>query len=240
MRVLVDLHLLPDLERTLGVTATSAPTSETIPEACTSRDNCASPMRGGVRVRRGASNGPICTTAFHVQVGSDEQFLSAAHCDQGAADNWYHQGLNQNDCGAGGAVDCVGKRLTTLWANGGYDVMRVQIADDQDSSLIYGWATSLTTDEYGVVGDPICGSLGNTAVVDCGTVADAYAEWNDGTYTVIGADHNDIATMGGDSGSPIVLNISGYKHVAIGSHATASGKYVRVPDALNIWGISIR
>lgn len=58
--------------------------------ACTNRENCYSPMRAGIVIRRGSTSEKICTMAFHVQVGTDEQFVTAGHCGYSGSNSWYH------------------------------------------------------------------------------------------------------------------------------------------------------
>src|SRR5699024_5359405 len=51
-----------------------------IPQACTDREHCTSPMKAGNVTRRGSTTGGRCTMGFHVRIGTDEQFITAGHC----------------------------------------------------------------------------------------------------------------------------------------------------------------
>ncbi|MCL7453319.1 MAG: S1 family peptidase, partial [Anaerolineae bacterium] len=119
--------------------------------ACTDRENCTSPMRGGIVIYHTKSPGVIgqCTMGFHIQVGSDEQFVTAGHCGYSGSNNWYHTGYGY-----------VGNERNTQYYNNGRDIMTVQISDSQDSSILYSGtvAVNATWDPY--VGEGLCASRG--------------------------------------------------------------------------------
>ncbi len=232
------LDLAHELEQALGLPVTLAPSVVDEPAACTSRSNCASPMRPGILIRMGPG-GLRCTMGFHVEAGTDERFLTSGHCN--SSTYFYHDGLNLNHCGGGGSTDCIGARIATLFATNGYDVQVVQIDDAQDSSTVYGWATTVDNWDWPITGDPVSASLGISNVVDPGTVSDNFLTYTTGGVTGLrGGATTGIAISGGDSGSPIMLNISGLRNRAIGIVSTTTGRFTRVGDTLNLWGYQIR
>lgn len=126
---------------------------------CTSRSNCYSPMRAGIVIRKGSATGSyVCTMGFHIQVGTDEQWVTSGHCGHSGSNNWYHQGYG-----------LIGSETGTQYYEGGRDIMTVQISDSQDSSLVYGRSEQITAgwvpyDGEGVVppevGLPLPGHVG--------------------------------------------------------------------------------
>lgn len=187
--------------------------------ACTSRTNCTWPMRAGIKIT-------ACTMGFHVRVGSDEQFLTSGHCQGGGTDTYSHPGWG-----------IVGTTTSNFLLQG-YDVQRVQMSDGQASNRIYGWssAQNITGHRYPTPGETICSSLGARNDTRCGYVASTSTSWTSTTCncTVYGADHNNIPSGGGDSGSPLFRNGS-----AIGVHATTWGRFALVSDAMWLWGINV-
>jgi hypothetical protein len=128
------------------------------------------------------------------------------------------------------------------------DLMRIQIPDAQASPLLY--YNGAVRDVFGarapVDGESICMSPANTdpqpTGIDCGVVADPWTDWTDnlGNHSW-GGDADGIATMGGDSGSPLyALHVNGPPNIwAIGIHNTSTGKFAHVMSALNWWDINI-
>lgn len=240
----VALAQAAEIEREIGVGLTVSVGEIAEPSVCTSRENCYSPMKAGILIRRGSTTAPRCTMGFHVQQGSDELYVTAGHCDEGAADYWYHKNFNQNDCGTGFAVGCIGRRAGTLLANNGSDVAMMQMADDQDSSSVYANSTPASGWWWPIQNEGACSSLGMTGAWDCGTVSDDYYTYNllgssgQWYYQLVGADHNGIAGVKGDSGSPIVRQAN--TGTAIGIASTTGGAFARFGDAANAFSISIR
>ena len=197
---------------------------------CTNRDNCYSPMKAGIVIRKGSLNSNTkCTMGFNIQVGSDEQFMTAGHCGYSGSNNWYHQGYG-----------VVGTEQSTFYYEGGRDIMSVQISDSQDSSLIYNRSTPVNDSQWPITGEGVCASRGvSTTAWVCGTITDSYTSWTGGNCgcTIYGADSS-IAFVVGDSGSPIVGSIS--QNVAIGVTNTNLGQFGIVRDALQEWDIWLR
>jgi hypothetical protein len=195
--------------------------------ACTTRENCSSPMKAGIVIRKGASNGAYrCTMGFNVQVGSDEQFVTSGHCGWDGSNNWYHAGFG-----------LIGAETATQYVNNGRDAMRVQMSDTQDSNLVYNLFNPVTSARNPVQGESMCASLGVSNSHSCGIVEVALTSWvgTNCTCTINGADAS-ITLVGGDSGSPFFSS----QAVGIGVGATESGKFARLGDVLTAWGITIR
>lgn len=193
--------------------------------ACTNRDHCTSPMKAGIRIRRGSVSGAKCTMGFHILVGNDTQFLTAGHC--GFSSTYYHIGYGS-----------LGITVKTQYANNGRDIMTVQVSDTQGSNKIYDGQPLITTTGVPWVGMPVCASAGESNAIKCGSVQDDYLTWFDGLYTIQGGDSS-MTFIGGDSGSPLYGNAYPL-NTAVGIIDTAPGGFAIVRDALNAWGYSIR
>ncbi len=193
-------------------------------------------MRAGIRIYQGA-NPPNeqggCTMAFHIVDSGDEQFLTAGHCGFGGSNNWFHPGY--------GAVK-VGSELGTLYAANGHDAMRVQMSDAQDSNRIYLDTQLVTTSRNPIQGEGVCASLGFDGSFDCGTVVDSVDTWiGEACGCVInGADSDGITIIPGDSGSPMVNNVSVGNFAAIGIVNLADGHFARMQTVLNLMDVVIR
>jgi len=201
--------------------------------ACTDRDHCTNPMRAGIVIRKGSvTSNTKCTITmgFHIQVGTDEQFVTAGHCGYSGSNNWYHQGYG-----------FVGSELNTQYGNNnGRDIMSIQIPDTQDSSILYSGTEEVngTWDPY--VGEGLCASRGvSSPPWKCGVVQDDYLIWSGGACncTNSGGDSS-ITFVSGDSGSPIVDAYDQY--IAVGIANDSQGFFARVDDALADWGYTIR
>jgi len=195
-----------------------------VDQACVSRSSCTWPMKAGSLV----TDPETCTVGFHVRVGSDEQFLTSGHCSgTGGSTTFSHAGWG-----------VVGTTASNLFQPGWIDVQRVQMSDSQASSAIYGWSSSanITGHRYPGPGETICSSMGVRNETRCGYVASTATSWTSSTCncTMTGADHNNIPSGGGDSGSPLFRSGS-----AIGVHATSGGKFTLVSDAMWLWGIDV-
>lgn len=188
-------------------------------QSCNSRTDCHSPMRAGIRL-----NG--CTMGFHIQLGSDEQFVTSGHCGpNGGTKTYTHSGYGT-----------VGSTTSDLW-NSGYDAERVQISDSQDSNRLYGWATSsnITGSRNPGPAETICSSFGYSNHVQCGSIRSTSTSYTLEGQTLYGADHDGISVTGGDSGSPLHRT-----NDAIGIHSSFSGKFALMQDVLYIWGAQVR
>lgn len=231
----------PAIEGFLGVPPTISVGEVSQASACTSRSACTSPMKAGIQIRRGSKTGALCTMGFHVKSGSDDQYITSGHCDEGSADYFYHAGYTGNDCGGSGTAGCIGNRLATLLASYGKDIARFQMSNVQDSNAIYANAIAVSGWAWPVQNEGACSSLGNTGQWDCGTISDDYQlydlQGSSGTwyYSLVGADHNGIAGIPGDSGSPIVRQAN--TGTALGIASTTGGAFALFGDAVGAWGI---
>lgn len=229
------MDLADALSRALGVRVILEQRVDAPQDACSTRDSCMSPMRAGIRIRKGSTTATSrCTMGFHVVVSSDERFLTAGHCGYSGSDSWYHTGYG-----------LVGGELGTLFAPNGRDIMLVQIPDSQASNRIYGSSRKVVGHLWPAVGHVICASGAETNTIDCGTVTDDWTSWISSTsgFTVWGSSYRDIALTNGDSGAPIYYGgPTGTDTWAMGVFAAFSGSsgwFGRVGDALNAWGASV-
>lgn len=197
---------------------------------CTSRSNCYSPMRSGTVIRKGSATGSyVCTMGTHIQVGTDEQWVTSGHCGYDGSDNWYHQGYG-----------LIGSETNTQYYEGGRDIMTVQISDSQDSSLVYAGTQEITAGQWPYDGEGVCSSRGwSSTAWACGLIQDEFQSWfgSGCSCTVYGADSS-IPFVGGDSGSPIVDSILQY--TAVGVASTTDGRFAILADALLEWGYWLR
>lgn len=198
--------------------------------ACTNRDNCHTPMKAGIVIRKGStSSGTKCTMGFHIQVGTDEQFVTSGHCGYSGSNSWYHQSFG-----------FVGSELNTQYYEGGRDIMTVQISDSQDSSMVYNRTTEISAGWVPYDGEGVCASRGVSATAwACGVIQDNFLSWIGGhcSCTLYGADSS-IAFIEGDSGSPIVDSI--FQNTAVGVASTTNGYFAILADALIEWGYWLR
>jgi hypothetical protein len=211
----------------LGVPIYVVQGEPTVEQQCTSRTNCAWPLKAGILIRRGAPTGPICTMAFHIRVGTDEQFVTAGHCDTSGTSSWYHAGYGW-----------IGTRTATQFYQWGRDAMRVQMPDSQASDDIYGDSPNIVGAGNPVTGMAICASFGYSNVIDCGTVSNAWIHWVGSCgCDVYGADAAYIFGQLGDSGSPLYVIGGGSSEpaTAYGVWNTSAGGFARMGDILAAW-----
>lgn len=194
-----------------------------IETVCTGRENCYSPMKGGIVIRKGSTAGARCTMGFHVITGSDVQFVTAGHCGYSGSNNWYHQGYGY-----------VGSEQTSLYGNNGIDIMRIQMSNGQASESLYDSAAAINAVDWPITGMWVCASLGVSNSWSCGTVSDNYTSWTGAACncTIYGGDTTH-SIIDGDSGAPLVDGNLPYS--AIGVMNTASGKFAIMKDALPNW-----
>ncbi len=198
-------------------------------------------MRIGNMIRRGFLTSTwYCTMGFHITIGTDHQFLTAGHCGYFTPDTWYHKGLQPLNGGL------VGAELATLYADGGKDIMRVQMANSQASELIYGVGGNTHVNaDWGdaQVGETLCRSGARSDNIDCGTLGARWTSWTSDTanpdYTVWGGDMNGILLVDGDSGAPLYREYwwSGNPFItAIGIMDHEDGGFAWVKHAIQAWG----
>jgi hypothetical protein len=176
---------------------------ERVTEAvCNHREDCHSPMRAGIVIRRGTIDGPRCTMGFHIQSGSSIQFVTAGHCSYNASNNWYHQGYGY-----------VGNVQSNLYSNNGMDIMRVEMNNGQASSSVYGSAPWVSTADWPTTGMWVCASLGTSDSWSCGTVSDSYTSWYASICNcIVYGGRSTISGIGGDSGSPCKRQLAIFSH----------------------------
>jgi hypothetical protein len=219
----------------LGVPITVEAALPSIDTTCTDRDHCYSPMRPGIVIRNNTdTSGGTCTMAFHIVVGTDEQFMTAGHCGCAySAVDWHHMGF--------GTIGNEAGTMTNLATP--KDMMKVQMADSQASPLMYADSGDMGDGANPIEGETVFASLGISDAKKSGTVTDVSESWTS-TYckkTVYGADSS-ISTIPGDSGSPIYRRFSygGEWYITpIGIGDTAVGQFGKVRAALDYWGASV-
>lgn len=219
-----------EVARQLGVAVEVQPAEAGAEDACTSRDNCTTPMKAGIRIRQGSQySTTICSMAFHIRIGTNEQFLTAGHCGHSGSNNWYHIGYGANK---------VGSELGTLYQQNGQDAMRVEMPDAQADDQIFGISSNIVGHRDPVQGEAVLASLGNTNAVDGGTVSEDFHSWTGDSCgcTIWGANHDNISTAPGDSGSPISVGSIGGSAVAVGIHNRATGDFARMDDVVDALG----
>jgi len=210
------LVMLPELRRVLGVRVSlgvsQMPMDTASAPNCTSRTNCHTVTEAGVPIYLSnvIDSYAECTMAFHVVCNDgDIEFVTAAHCDTGAANSW---GINN---GSGGAIN-MGTRQATMGTSAftyPQDIMRVQLPVNQKSQYIFGEGTRSYNGSGGcpIAGQAACTSRYRTDVaggppVDCGTVRYTWGSHTSNVLglTVWGGDLDNVTdSIGGDSGSPI-------------------------------------
>ena len=194
--------------------------------SCPSRSQLCSPEQGGVKVA--SSAGEQCTLGFIVTNGSDRRFVTAGHCSGGS---WYQP----NSSGL-----LLGTVTATLYPNLLIDMELVGFPDGQASKYIFGEGTRViyrATAPY--TGELVYGSLGNSNVVRQGTVWAGWGEYYMNGYLLHGSNVHDLATIGGDSGSPLYLRDTANGRL-IGLATYSGGNSVdrwwtRLTDALAEW-----
>ena len=195
----------------------------------TNRDHCHGPMKAGINIYRGASgsNWP-CTMGFHISRSGNEEFVTAGHCGFGTPNTWYHPAF----------ASSIGSEPGTLYVQGGQDIMRVSMWDEQASDDIYGDSTNIVGSGTPTTGETLCASLGwGSNVIKCGTVQSSWRSWVSETagYTVWGGDMS-YSTIPGDSGSPVYRRLpggSGEDARAIGVNTHQNGYFARLDMSLD-------
>lgn len=222
-----------ELERALAVKVRVVKEGPSPEVVCATRENCHTPMKAGIMIRQGSTGGPPCTMGFHIVIdaSSDEQFITAGHCGHVGSNTWYHAGYGN-----------VGTEQATIYVQNGVDIMRVQMSDYQDSSLIYAEGRTVSSVRDPLLNETVCASLGVRNAIDCGTVTDTSTTWIGEACqcTINGADTGGITIQNGDSGSPIYARPNSSNAVAIGVVNRTMGEFAKIPGALFIWGASIR
>lgn len=202
------------LQDQLGVQVVVTGGQVETPAICNNRDDCHTPFRAGIRI---TSPDMGCTMGFHIArnvAPFDMQFITTGHCSFGAlSDDWSHAGFG-----------FIGQVLETEYVNNGWDIMRVQMPDSEATNRIYGEVRRVAGRRDPLQGEAVCASLGNRNVIDCGTVGNANAEYNDdnGLHIVNAADLTGVDIVAGDSGSPVYVRASASQAIAVALAATST------------------
>lgn len=96
--------------------------------------------------------------------------------------------------------------------------------DSEATNRIYGEVRRVAGRRDPLQGEAVCASLGNRNVIDCGTVGNANAEYNDdnGLHIVNAADLTGVDIVAGDSGSPVYVRASASQAIAVALAATST------------------
>lgn len=220
-------NLVSQVSTIVGVPMFATVGKQPVETACSSRHICHSPMKAGTVHRKGSLNSSYrCTMGFHVQSGSDVQFVTAGHCSHSGSNDWYHVTYGNDGY--------VGSKQATLYSSNGIDIMRVQMDDSQASKSVFGSAAAINAVDWPTTGMWVCASLGISGSWSCGNVSDNYTSWtgDECDCTIYGGDST-ISSYYNDSGSPIVDGNLTY--TAIGIQNTAEGGFAIFKDALLDW-----
>lgn len=177
------------------------------------------PLLAGLAVYpNGAANVAFCTTGFGIYrsrpSGSEHYFLTSGHCENLAANGtvWRQGGRNVNP------IQFVG-------VSGQSDEAVIRVPQGLESSRVYISSTSfpityrVQQKSQDFVGQSICISLGARDTIDCGTIANRFGAITDAEGTTTNQRVvNNVATVGGDSGSPVYGGAGGSQQIAYGIH----------------------
>ena len=195
--------------------------------SCRARDDCGSPLKGGLRI---TFTGWACTIGFIAQDPDDHRFyaITAGHCISGSGvyAQWSHHrapiGHAALDAFSGeptvdaGAIEIDGAAVSDeLYATGQNDVRRV---------------TAFVPDEAQALGTEVC-RAGGASGWTCGHIVR-----RDVPTTIEGkhVDHTwwtDFPSASGDSGSPVIDREGRLLGIAVATTATQT-VYVPVDDVM--------
>lgn len=202
-------------------------------EHCVSREHCHDGVKAGIRFvgynPGGATLFPRCSTGFTVSVGNDEQILTAGHC--GLSSSPWHWIFGEG---------WVGTEQQTLFAEGGYDALRVQIDDSEVSNHVYfsDFQFYLMTQVFQsanlVPGVFVCLSAFSQPVGnDCGHITSngEFLDWSTSCgCNVLIHSTSGYTSAGGDSGGAVYHGSSVH---AVGLHRGLMGNGDRAVTALS-------
>lgn len=215
---------------------------------CSNRDNCANPMKAGIRIHRGSTTSTwYCTQGFIVVDGTDEQILTSGHCGVGTNNNWYHPAYGTS---AFGGEISPNTPDGTLYGPNGRDVMRVRFPDAQSTVSIYGQseAIDMEQDRVPLQGEAIwfSGASTTTNPVRAGTVESAWWHWTSEKCSCeVYGGRGSWTPVLGDSGGPAYSRFSvssPYPHLVvdpIGVISHQNGGFARVFDATIAWDLTM-
>ena len=208
--------------------------------ACTDRDHCTTPMKAGNRVRKGSSVGTLCTMAFHIRIGTNEQFLMAGHCGYSGSNYWYHQGYGSAFLGSEQANGL------TIGASPKFDIMRVEMPDAQASPKVYGVPNQIVGWQWPLNGQAVTVSAGVSDRVITNWVIDDYITYTNGNCGCSAKGTKTTQTSGGspgDSGSPtFATDPPSLNAYAVGLGVVGGSGYdivARIGDAIQWWGLGL-
>lgn len=183
-------------------------------EACTSRNACDAPRRGGVGISR---SGSLCTIGWVVNRNGVRGAVTAGHCWRGT-----NSGAVASGSGTYGSLTG-----TNALNNGTHADMRyISIPSDSRAWLYQNnsnKARVVTGSALGSVGSTSCLFGRNSATPRCGTISSTNASHTSSTCNcvVYGQSAASYASSGGDSGGAVASNSTG--NVARGVHAGTYG-----------------
>ncbi len=200
-------------------------------QTCISRHECYNPTEAGTFIVQNYGTGlRYCAMGFLITIGSNEQFLTSGHCGTDQYTYWYQ--LH----GPGWGYEA------GSWYYYGYDVMKVEIADNQASDWIYGLSHSYHAGgyRYPIYNEWVCASLPKQTGdwVDCGYIADDYLGYDQGSYHLYGAKTTGIYVQGGDSGAPVFAP-TGYQATGLGVMSQVNQIFAILADFMPAWGATV-
>lgn len=183
-------------------------------EACTSRNACDSPRRGGVGISRSNS---LCTIGWVVNRSGVRGAVTAGHC-------WF--GTNSGTVASGSATygSLTG---TNALSNGTHADMRFISIPSNGQPWLYQNASNkarvVTGSSLGSVGSTACLFGRNSENPRCGTISSTNASHNSNTCgcVVYGQSAASYSSAGGDSGGAVASSSTG--NVARGVHSGSFG-----------------
>ena len=208
------------------------PDSDTV---CTTRDNCANPLRAGTWIHRSGlppvGTLPDCTMGYHIVIGTNEHFTTAGHCGFGGDFDWFNRVLGE-----------IGNDGLSLYGDDGQDIMYVSMNDAQRSQYIYACCLDILGYVFPIQGETLCASLGRTNNIRCGVVQSTWVKYKSDTPNpdifVWGGDLG-ISAANGDSGSPIYRLNDSNQARAIGLITTEFGEFARLDTSLDNWNANV-
>ncbi len=212
--------LATKLAERVGVSVEVTTAEPAVEEVCTSRTNCYSPMKAGIRIN--SVTGAVATMGFHVNAGADRMFVTAGHVANGTMT---HAGYGS-----------IGTTISSLYAPGtGMDMDLVQMPDSQVSRSIYGSASLVSGARDPILGEIVTVSLGNSNAVRTGTVTEAWGyQYRTGCGCYVAVATASYTSAGGDSGSPVYVG-----GTAVGIHSAAGGRMTPLASAIAMFGVSV-
>lgn len=181
-------------------------------EACTSRNACNSPQRGGVGIQVGTG---LCSAGWVVNLGSARGVITAGHC-------WY--GTNSGTVSSSGTYGSL-TSTNALYGGSHADMRYISVSDSrpwlyQSSSVP---ARTVTGSSLGSVGSTSCLFGRNSASARCGTISSTNASHYSGTCgcTIYVQSVASYSSAGGDSGGAVASSSTG--NIARGVHSGTFG-----------------